>query len=712
LLDPLDRSVTSHITKQFVILDENVSVANAVSEMHSKKVETIIVQTKDKKEFGVVTDSDILDKVVIKGIDSDEIFLKDVMSHPAVTLSTKATVKGALEIMRIKKIKRVLILNQDNPDEIMGILTQSTLANAIRTSVLERTFRPYRVLVREHYKPIAGNLGFLMQFAGVLMIAPALVATFLGENKSATGIYLAVVATSITGFILNTLGEKSPLNLKQSSIVVVSGFILLSIFGSLPYMYINPFWKGIDTITLFVNSFFESSSGFTTTGISTIAHPEDLPQSFSFYRSYTLWVGGLSFVYLVMSLYYPEKKLSAMRNILGAGILKFRQLVSTISIIFVFYAIILILLIYFLGINSSSIIGISVNTNGINNNDQIKMIIDSVSIIFATLTSGGFVPVSTFLTLENVGQLMVIMAGMIIAALPFAFHYGIFSRAIKARELASEIAVYMIFISLSILLFTSIEYQYLNSIISSNTETLSKDLSHPIEKGPQLIWIISAFHVISAATTTGFQFIDLSNLSVEGKIELIIIMLIGGTAFSTAGGIKIARLILIFKILKKKKPTSLKDILRSTSTSISSTPSQFANIDKSNREYKKDNYNMQKTSSSVIDITKSSSPSSLNYLKPPSISITNKPLREALLVIFLFVSVSIVSAFAIGFLANRNFIDALFESSSAISNTGLSVGITTMNLDDISKSILSLEMILGRFEIIAILYVFMDRLRR
>jgi trk system potassium uptake protein TrkH len=190
-------------------------------------------------------------------------------------------------------------------------------------------------------------------------------------------------------------------------------------------------------------------------------------------------------------------------------------------------------------------------------------------------------------------------------------------------------------------------------------------------------------------------------------------MLIGGTAFSTAGGIKIARLILIFKILKKKKPTKLRDILGSTSTSISSTPSQFANIDTSKIEYKKDNYNIQKTSSrSIKDFTKSSSSSSLNYLKPPSISITNKPLREALLVIFLFVSVSIVSAFVIGFLANRNFIDALFESSSAISNTGLSVGITTMNLDDISKSILSLEMILGRFEIIAILYVFLDRLRR
>lgn len=73
------------------------------------------------------------------------------------------------------------------------------------------------------------------------MIAPALVATLLGEYKSATGIYLAVVSMSITGFLLNAYGEKSPLNLKQSSIVVVSSFVLLSIFGSLPFMYVNPF---------------------------------------------------------------------------------------------------------------------------------------------------------------------------------------------------------------------------------------------------------------------------------------------------------------------------------------------------------------------------------------------------------------------------------------------------------------------------------------
>jgi trk/ktr system potassium uptake protein len=126
----------------------------------------------------------------------------------------------------------------------------------------------------------------------------------------------------ICWFISNRLSYerirgKSPLNLKQSSIVVVLSFILLSLFGSLPYMYVNPFYDGIHIFSLFASSFMESTSGFTTTGISTILNPENLSDSFSFYRSYTLWVGGLSFVYLVVALYYPETKLAGIRHLLG-----------------------------------------------------------------------------------------------------------------------------------------------------------------------------------------------------------------------------------------------------------------------------------------------------------------------------------------------------------------------------------------------------------
>ncbi len=448
----------------------------------------------------------------MKGEDSDLISLKSIMSSPIITLPSSSTVRQAIQLMRSHKIKHLPVTNSASNDdgEILGTVTQQYLADVIRLAVIEKTFRSYRKIIREHYKPIFANVAIILQFSGLLMIIPALLGTFWGEWQSSIGIYLAFVGMSLTGYVMNTLGEKSPLNLKQSSIVVVLSFVLLSLFGSLPYVYINPFWDEIDPFSLFASSFLESTSGFTTTGISTILHPENLPNSFSFYRSYTEWVGGLSFIYLVMALYYPETKLAGMKQFLGSGILRFKQLLSTISIIFVVYALIMILILYSFG---------HIN------------ILDSISLSFATLTTGGFVPTSTILNSENTVMLTIIMGGMIIASLPFAFHFGIFSKYIHAKKEINEILVFIILMIIGIFLFILIEPSF-----SEND------------------WLSSVFHVISASTTAGFQFLSLSNLSVYGKILLIVLMLIGGPAFSTAGGIKIARLMLIFaKIINNKK---------------------------------------------------------------------------------------------------------------------------------------------------------------
>jgi trk system potassium uptake protein TrkH len=558
--------------------------------------------------------------------------------------------------MRIRKIKRVPIVDSHNKSaqKIIGIVTQKFLAEAIRTSVIEKTFKSYRVSIKENYKPIFGNLGFIMQFAGILMIVPAIFGTILNELESAASIYLAVISMSLTGFILNTLGEKSTLNLKQSSIVVVSSFTLLSLYGSLPYMYVNPFELNFDYLSLFVSSILESSSGYTTTGISTIENPESLPESFVFYRSYTQWVGGLSFVYLVMALYYPETKLATMRNMIGGGILKFKQLLSTISIIFVFYTIIFILLIFFLG-----------NIH----------LIESVSLSFTTLVTGGFIPDSTIFDSLNSSQLIVIMAGMMIAALPFGFHYGIFSKEVKSR-FSMEIIVYLFFILLFAVLFVIIEPS-----ISTHD------------------WLTSLFHVVSASTTTGFSFINLSYLSLEGKLFLILVMLVGGTAFSTAGGIKIARLLLILQKLKGNTIfLSMSDAF--TPLSISSTAIQF-------RKHR----NGQKFSISKKNVLKSKN--ELVYHDSQKLSLlSDKAFRDAIFVIILFVILSLTSATTISYLNKSDFVDALFESSAALSNTGFSVGITTMDLDLVSKLILSINMVLGRFEIIALLYIFISRLRK
>ena len=634
VVDPLDRPILSYIRGQFIVLDEDINVANAVRDMHSRRSEIIIV-TKDARPVGVVTDTDILDKVVMKGEDSDQILLKSIMSSPVISLSVKGTVRQALELMRVNAIKHIPVT--DNI-KIFGIVTQEELANAIRTSVLERKFRSYRAAIREHYKPIIGNLGFVMQFAGILLVAPAFLATMLNEAVSATGIFLGLTFMFASGFALNAYGEKTPLNLRQASILIVSSFVLLSLFGSIPYMYVNPFWNKIDPLSLFVNSFFESASGFTTTGLSMITQPENLPQSFVLYRSYTQWVGGLSFVYLVMMLFYPERKLIHMRGMIGGGILRSKQLIITISIIFSIYTVLLSMLLYFLG--------------DINN-------IQDVALIFSTVTGGGFVPTSTYVVVENAQQLLVLMSGMIISALPFAFHYAIFSKEVHTTKLRPEIFVYIGIILISIPIFNIL-------------------LSHPIipSSSSSLEWLTSAFHIVSASTSAGFQFISIPSISFQAKILLIILMLVGGTAFSTAGGIKVGRLLQIFHKLTKRKTS-----IDTANRSISSVSSRY------NKLY-------------------------IGYEERAEKLRADKTFRESLLVILLFVLLSFITGAVLSYFAEKNFIDSLFESVSALTTTGITTGITTLNLDLVSKTFLIINMIAGRFEIIPIFYIFLGILEK
>ncbi|MFL6506446.1 MAG: cyclic nucleotide-binding/CBS domain-containing protein [Nitrososphaeraceae archaeon] len=182
----LERPVSSYMHRLFVILDENTTVSSAVKQMHSHNADTIIV-VRGNMPVGIVTDSDIIDKVVMRGEDSDEVFLKSIMSAPLVTLSPKGTVKQALHLMRLNQIKRIPIADTV---AIFGVVTQEALANAVRTSVIERTFSRYRSQIREQYKPIFGNLGIVLQFSAILLVVPAFLGTALGESTSIVGIFL------------------------------------------------------------------------------------------------------------------------------------------------------------------------------------------------------------------------------------------------------------------------------------------------------------------------------------------------------------------------------------------------------------------------------------------------------------------------------------------------------------------------------------------
>jgi trk system potassium uptake protein TrkH len=187
-------------------------------------------------------------------------------------------------------------------------------------------------------------------------------------------------------------------------------------------------------------------------------------------------------------------------------------------------------------------------------------------------------------------------------------------------------------------------------------------------------------------------------------------MVIGGPAFSTAGGLKIARLMLIFeKLINNKKFITNyndKNTISNLPPVISSTAIQFRNRIQNFKSFydaKKFEKRVNKEITSFVPLDKYK-----YYI------LSDKAFREALFVVILFILFTIITALCIYYLSENKiiFIDAVFEAATTISNNGLTAGIATIDMDSISKLILSFNMIMGRFEIIAILYIFISRLRR
>jgi trk system potassium uptake protein TrkH len=326
----------------------------------------------------------------------------------------------------------------------------------------------------------------------VLLLVPAVLATLLEDTVTASGIYLTTVLLLVTGFFLNSYGEKSSLNLQQASILVFSSLFLLSLFGTIPYLYVFP--SDETNVEVFANAFFSSAAGFTTGGISLFDEPEKLSQSFTFFRSYTQLVGGMSFIYLVITAFYPESKLQAMRGFISGKTLHMKELFLTITVIFGIYIVIVASLLYIFGERN---------------------IIDNFSLAMSTLSTGGFTPTSTILEGLLWQEHVVLIGAMILGALPFTFHYAFVRKKFLSPKLGKEVLTYFAILGSATILF---------AVISG---------LDPMQ---------SAFYSVSASTTAGLQIESLAGLSGGAHTILIILMFIGGCGFSTAGGLKIFRL--------------------------------------------------------------------------------------------------------------------------------------------------------------------------
>ncbi|HET9009981.1 MAG TPA: CBS domain-containing protein, partial [Nitrosarchaeum sp.] len=417
----LSKHVSPYMSKDFLLLDQNTLVSESARMLQDSERDDIIVIDKDHLPIGIVTDEDIINKMSETMRYTKSATLKDIMSAPLITIREKTTLQEALHKMRDNKIRKLPVVSKKN--EVVGIIFQGTIANVIRdaTATAPHLFSP-------PVKAILGNLGFVLQFAGVLLLVPAILSTVLGETLTAAGVYLTTVLLLVTGFFLNTYGEKATLNIQQASVLILSSLLILSLFGTIPYLYVMPSHES--TVDGFVNAFFSSVSGFTTSGLTLIDEPEDLPQSFTFYRSFTQLVGGMSFIYLVITALYPESKIQSMRGFISGRSLHMKELFGTITIIFTIYIVIVVILFYLFG-----------ETDIVNN----------FSLAISGFATGGFLPVSTMIDSLGWEAQIILMGAMIFGALPFTFHYSFVRKKFLSPKLGKEVLSYFIILGIAMM---------------------------------------------------------------------------------------------------------------------------------------------------------------------------------------------------------------------------------------------------------------------
>ncbi|MDF2421885.1 MAG: CBS domain-containing protein [Nitrosopumilus sp.] len=591
----LSKYVTNYMNKDFLMLGQKTSTRDAARMLQKYETDDIIVTDENNIPIGIVTDEDILNCVSDSTVYAEHTTLQNIMSTPLITINEKSTLQDALHKMRDNNIRKLPIITRKN--QVIGIIFQSVIANIIRDAT-----NTHPRLLSPPVKAVLGSLGFVLQFAGALLLVPAIVATLLEDTTTATGIYLTTVLLLVTGFFLNSYGEKSSLNLQQASILVFSSLFLLTLFGTVPYLYVFP---STETSTeVFSNAFFSSAAGFTTGGISLFDEPEKLSQSFTFFRSYTQMVGGLSFIYLVITAFYPESKLQSMRGFISGKNLHMKELFLTITVIFSIYIVIVASLLYVFGESD---------------------IIDNFSLAMSTLSTGGFTPTSMILEEMVWQEHVILIAAMILGALPFTFHYAFVKKKFLSPKLGKEVLVYFAILGSATILFIPI----------SGLD--------PIQ---------SAFYSVSASSTAGLQMENLAGLGGGAHAILIILMIVGGCGFSTAGGLK------IFRLMHLKDARALFSKVRRAELSDQA----------------------------------------------------KKEIIVALIILALFPTIAVITGLHLSAIEDVPFQDALFESVGVITTGGLAMGVIDIDTDPTTKIILGFLMIFGRLEIIAIIYIFVPKL--
>ncbi len=359
-----------------------------------------------------------------------------------------------------------------------------------------------------NYGMIVYVLGWLLNLEALLM-APAALTALIYREKDGSAILIAMAVCLVLGMLITRVKpKKKRLYAREGFIIVALSWFVLSFFGALPFRISGYIPHMIDAV-------FETASGFTTTGASILTSVEELPHCLLFWRSFTHWIGGMGILVFLIAI-VPMARGGGDMYLMkaespGPSVKKLVPKVKDTAVaLYKMYVAITVIELILLLLGRMPVF-------------------DALTLTFGTAGTGGFGVRNDSIASYTLYQQIVITVFMILFGVNFSAYHLLWKRKFKEILQMSEVLVYFVIIAAAVVLITINITHY---GVYDHVGTAFKD---------------AAFQVGSIITTTGYSTADFDVWPTLSKGILVLLMFVGACAGSTGGGMKVSRMIIMFK---------------------------------------------------------------------------------------------------------------------------------------------------------------------
>ena len=465
---------------------------------------------------------------------------------------------------------------------------------------------------------IANTAGYILWVEAGFLLLPLLVSFIYADGCWSTFLLCAAICALVGTLLRLCKAKRTNLHNRDGYATVALAWVLLTLFGALPYVFTGAIPNYIDAV-------FETASGLTTTGASILTQIEGLPNSVLFWRAQTQWMGGMGVLVLFLAL-MPHLGGSAvfLMNAESPGPIKSRlvpRLGDTAKILYTLY----------LGLTVAETIALRIAG---------MPWFDAITHAFTTLSTGGFSIKNASIAAYNSPAIeWIIIVFTVLASINFSLMFLAIRGQIKAVLKNEELRTFLLITVLAV------------AAVCAN---LMMQMGLPFSQAVR----DAAFQVTTISSTTGYATRDFALWPTFSQAILVLLMLMGGCAGSTAGGTKVSRILLQLKCLKRE----LNRIVHPNRVSVITMDEQ---------------------------------------------AVKEEAVTSALVFQVAYLLVLIVGALVVA-LDGMGITESLSASLACISNIGPALGELgpTSNfagLNYLSKLVLSLEMLMGRLELMPLL---------